>query len=237
MEGDRCGGSGRTEVAIDNQGGGAFDQKRLAILKAARHQFMTEGYASAGMAPVAREAGVSTATLYALFPGKAELFRNVILDAAEEFDRTIRRVDDTAVEPRQRLLGVMKSYAAFMSDPFVRSVFRLVAAERRRFADTAAHFFERGKAEFGHRLMQVISEMSARGELEVRKPSWAAGQLMGMVEHPLFLVPMVTGDEVQPNRDIDQIAEEAVLTFLARYGRDPLGPGHEPSVARDRQTA
>ena len=32
---------------------------------------MTEGYAGARMEPIAREAGVSTATLYGYFPGKA----------------------------------------------------------------------------------------------------------------------------------------------------------------------
>jgi hypothetical protein len=41
---------------------------------------------------------------------------------------------------------------------------------------------------------------------------------MGMVEHPVFFMPLVTGDEVQSERTPEQIASEAVETFLARYG-------------------
>ena len=41
---------------------------------------------------------------------------------------------------------------------------------------------------------------------------------MGMIEHPVFFVPMVTGDEVQSRRDPGDIAAQAVDTFLARYG-------------------
>jgi len=42
--------------------------------------------------------------------------------------------------------------------------------------------------------------------------------LMGMIEHPVFFVPMVTGDEVRTTRTVACIVEETVETFLARYG-------------------
>ena len=41
---------------------------------------------------------------------------------------------------------------------------------------------------------------------------------MGMIEHPLFFVPLVTGDEVRVRRTNAEVADEAVETFLARYG-------------------
>jgi hypothetical protein len=41
---------------------------------------------------------------------------------------------------------------------------------------------------------------------------------MGMIEHPVFFVPLVTGDEVHVARPAERIAEDAVDTFLARYG-------------------
>lgn len=66
--------------------------------------------------------------------------------------------------------------------------------------------------------MGVIQTMIDRGEIACEKPSWAAGQLMGMVEHPVFFVPLVTGEEVRTRRTVDQIAADAVETFLARYG-------------------
>ena len=66
--------------------------------------------------------------------------------------------------------------------------------------------------------MAALRELEADGELRIDKPSWAAGQLMGMIEHPVFFMPLITGDEVQTTRTTDQIVTDAVETFLARYG-------------------
>lgn len=193
------------------------DPKREAILRHARKAFVTEGYAGAKVEPIAREAGVSTATLYALFEGKAELFAAVIEDAALDFDRQMRRVRMVDGPALERLTCFAVAYASFMADPFIRSVFRLVMAERPRFRDVAMQFFDRGKSDFGGVLMDALRELSERGELKIDRLSWAAGQLMGMIEHPVFFMPLVTGDEVMPVRAVEQIAADAVKTFLARY--------------------
>lgn len=196
-----------------------FDPKRQAILKAARGTFVSEGYAATKIEPIAREAGVSTATLYALFDGKAGLFAAVIEDAADDFASQmdgIRTVDGTA---REQLVSFAEAYAGFMSDPFVRSVFRLVMAERPRFESVARQFFDRGQAAFGATLIGILKAQSAAGALRgVDRPSRAAGLLMGMVEHPVFFVPLVTGDEIRVRRTNAEIVEDAVDTFLARYG-------------------
>lgn len=194
------------------------DAKRETILRHARRAFTTEGYAGARIEPIARDAGVSTATLYALFDGKAELFAAVIEDAAVDFDRLMRHVRAADGPARERLTHFAVTYAAFMADPFIRSVFRLVMAERPRFRDVAMTFFDRGKADFGKVLIDALRELVDRGELRIGHTSWAAGQLMGMIEHPVFFMPLVTGDEVMPVRAVEQIATDALETFLARYG-------------------
>jgi len=194
------------------------DPKREIILRHARRAFTTEGYTGARIEPIARDAGVSTATIYALFDGKEELFAAVIEDAAVEFTRLMGDVRTTSGPARERLMCFATTYAAFMADPFIRAVFRLVMAERRRFQEVALKFFDRGKADFGKVLIDALNEMVATGELRVQRASWAAGQLMGMIEHPVFFMPLVTGDEVMPVRAVNQIASDAVETFLARYG-------------------
>jgi hypothetical protein len=117
-----------------------------------------------------------------------------------------------------QLRAFARAYARFMAEPFVRSVFRLVAAERRRFEQVARYFFERGRTDFGGTLISILKRLQDEGHVHVEKPSWAAGQLLGMIEHPTFLVPMVTGDETRAARSLDEIADDAVDTFLARYG-------------------
>ncbi len=198
--------------------GADADPRRQAILRQARRHFTAEGFASTKMEAVARESGVSTATLYAQFAGKSELFAAVIEDAADDFTAQMLRVFAEDRPARDQLTDFAVGYARFMADPFVRSVFRLVMAERPRFRDVSMRFFEKGKSEFGAYVIGVIRQMRDRGELRVEHPSWAAGQLFGMIEHPVFFMPLVTGDEVMPVRAADQIAADAVETFLARYG-------------------
>jgi AcrR family transcriptional regulator len=196
-----------------------LDPKRQAILRHARKAFVSEGYAATKIEPIAREAGVSTATLYALFDGKAELFSAVIDDAAEDFARQMAGVQTIDGDARQQLVQFAHAYAAFMGEPFVRSVFRLVMAERPRFQAVARGFFDKGRAAFGATLIAILVAQSKAGALRpIDRPSWAAGHLMGMVEHPVFFVPLVTGDEIKVRRTNEEIVEDAVDTFLARYG-------------------
>lgn len=197
----------------------ASDPRRGAIIEHARRHFIHDGYAGAKIEPIAREAGVSTATLYALFAGKAELFNAVIADATTDFAIALGRINHVGGAPREQLIQFATTYADFMGDPFVRSVFRLVVAERPRFESVAQHFFERGRRDIGAILMGMLTRLVENGALKpIPKTSWAAGQLMGMIEHPIFFVPMVTGDDVQATRSRAQIVEDAVETFLARYG-------------------
>ena len=199
--------------------GAGSESKRRLIVRHAREQFVSVGYAATRMEPIAREAGVSTATLYTLFSGKAELFTAVIDDAAEEFARQMAGVRSIEGDARSTLTSFAEAYAAFMGDPFVRSIFRLVMAERPRFQAVALRFFEKGREEFGATLIGIIVRLSNSGELRpVERPSWAAGHLMGMIEHPIFFVPLVTGDEVRVRRTNAEVVAEAVETFLARYG-------------------
>lgn len=194
------------------------DEKRREILSAARTLFVTEGYADTGMEVVARRAAVSTATLYAYFPSKAELFRTTVQDLISEIADNIARNPDPTARARVRLLAFAKAYARFCLNPMTRALLRMVASERRRFSDSAEVVQTRSRNEIGAALIAMITQLAARGELMVEHPSWAASQLLGMIEHPTLLYGVINGDGAQPQRDTDTIAEEAVTTFLARYG-------------------
>lgn len=196
----------------------APEDKRRLILDAARERFLKDGFTKAAMEKVARAAQISTATLYAHFPSKTELFHHVILDTAEDFAGTMRSVRLDNGRPCERIQSFTRGYARFLADPFVRAVLRLTAAERDRIPDAARDVYERGKREVGGPLISALEAMSQVGELKVASAHQAAGQLMGMIEHPLFMSAMMLGDQHQIERDVDHIADEAVRTFMARYG-------------------
>ena len=63
--------------------------KAESILAAAKRAFLAAGFAAVSMDAIAREAGVSKATVYAHFAGKEELFGAVI---GRECERYFARV-------------------------------------------------------------------------------------------------------------------------------------------------
>ena len=208
------------------------DPRRDAIVSHARRQFMIAGYAGTRIEPVARDANVSTATLYNYFAGKAELFEAVIEEAAVDFIKQMKFVQSASGSARERLTIFAKAYGDFMADPFVRSVFRLVMAERPRFQKMAERFFDVGRKSFGADLIEALNTLNRSGELKIDNPTWAAGQLMGMMEHPVFFVPVVSGDTVKVRRTVEDIAADAVETFMARYGvPGASGPEARPAPA------
>ena len=69
---------GRPQVRCDD------DTKNL-IIEAANAQFHDSGYAAASISAIAQNAGVSTKTLYRLFPTKADLFASMVSDRISRF--------------------------------------------------------------------------------------------------------------------------------------------------------
>lgn len=194
------------------------DRKRRLILEAAGDVFTREGFAHAGMEQVARQASVSTATLYAHFPSKADLFRVVVEETITGIASKVRASADSTGGARERLRAFGLAYAEFYCDPTSRALFRMVVAERRRFPDLANHVRDRGRVELGGTLLAILNELAEAGEIRTDKPSWAAGQLQGMIEHATLILGLVAGDDITPIRPLETIVGEAVETFVARYG-------------------
>ena len=137
------------------------DPRRDALVRQARLHFVEEGYAGTKMEPIAREAGVSTATLYAMFENKAALFAAVIDEASADFAERMAKVKTCSGPAQPRLSSFLTAYADFISDPFVRAIFRLVMTERRRFESLATTFYEQAKHDFGTVLVSALAEMAA----------------------------------------------------------------------------
>jgi AcrR family transcriptional regulator len=193
------------------------ERKRRDILKAGQSVFLREGYSGAGMEVVAREAAVSTATLYAHFPSKGDLFVAVVESAVASLASDIEDTLDTTGDARARLMAFSLAYARFYTDPLSRAVFRLVTGERRRFSELADHFRSRSRHALGGNAITLIGQLVEEGQLKVEKPAWAAGQLLGMLEHVTLIFGLVAGDEAVPRRPLEDICADAVETFLARY--------------------
>lgn len=116
------------------------DPRVHTIIHEARLRFVSDGYAAARIEPIARSAGVSTATLYTFFPSKVALFEAVIETAAKDFYDRVGPLLNTEAPDRSILTDYLIRYTEFLSDSFVRKMFRLIVAERPRFNTQAVDF-------------------------------------------------------------------------------------------------
>lgn len=193
------------------------DPRRATIVRQAWQHFVTHGFTATRMEPVARESGVSTATLYGFFESKTALFEAVLNAATDEISEQLETLPTGSGPVQDQLNALLTFYAEFLSNEDVQAVFRLVLAERHRFVDVSSRFFERGRNRFGGSLIALLKKLDSAGDLKVKNSPVAAGQLMGMIEHSIFFLPLIEGEGSETDRSPQQIAEDAVETFLARY--------------------
>ena len=167
------------------------DERRQAVLEAARHEFSQHGVHGASTDAIARRAGISQPYLFRLFGTKKQLFLavnddcfartlEVFRDAArgksgEDALRAIGEAYSGLIQAdRTMLQGQLQAYAASVDDPDVREstsrgFSRLVDyAETVSGADrqTIARFFARGM------LMNVLAAM--QWSLDDPRDTWAS---------------------------------------------------------------
>jgi TetR/AcrR family transcriptional repressor of mexJK operon len=105
-----------------------------------------------------------------------------------------------------------------MSDWAVR-VFQLVVAEARRTPELAQVFYEAGPAVGLTRLTATLEEARARGEIEAEDCEMAAQQFMALCRGGLHFRYSLNLIGRPSEAEIHHTIDEAVRTFMARYGR------------------
>lgn len=188
--------------------------KRAAVLVAAEDSFRKEGFMRTSMETVARKAEVSTATLYRYFPSKESLFDAVASATMDQLELDV----EGHLETEDSLRHLARAYAQLLSEPRVRSIFRMVVAECGRDAALAERFYAAVKSRLSDLFVQAITIARDRGELDVvPEADHVAGQLQGMIEHSTLMRGLVIGDDVETKSEADHIADDALKTWLARW--------------------
>jgi AcrR family transcriptional regulator len=189
------------------------------VLNAAQEEFFEQGYSHAKVESIAKRGRVATATIYAYFPAKADLFHAVVtrtLSGGDPVGDALarHRTDDA----RGRLMAFAMAYAAVMSTAFARGLFRGIVAEQPQFPALAQESAEQAYRLTSGHLVTLIEELRAGGDLAIAEPPLAAAQLQGMLDHPTLIVGLLYGDEAAPTIALPHLCEESVEMFLARYG-------------------
>jgi len=113
---------------------------RVAILRAARALVLKHGHERLSLREVARRAGFSPASLYEYFDGKADLLREVAVEANAGLRRALEEGAGRGRDARGRLVEVGLAYVGFArehAEDFLL-LFSRLPSKRRSSADAVA---------------------------------------------------------------------------------------------------
>lgn len=194
------------------------DQRRDAYVAAAREAFFANGYGGTAMSAISAAVGGSKTTLWALFPGKQDLFAAVCDDLVERYGRAI----DWPLDPDAPIASSLRRFggallATLHSEPVI-DLHRLVIGEAGRFPELARLFYERAPARGKARLAKLIDDAMTKGELRPGDAALAARQFVGLCQagsHQMHLLGLIPA----PGPDALERELEAVLdSFMRAWG-------------------
>jgi AcrR family transcriptional regulator len=194
----------------------AANPKVQQIVEAARRLFMAEGYGATSMDAIARDAGVSKATLYSHFTNKAELFAAIIGGECQRFSHLLWSHEAEAGDVRSVLLQVARAKVQFTSSPGPRAIYRIVVGESGRFPELGRVFYENGPRRVLERFADYLQDATERGVLNVPHPRVAAEQFFGLLHGADHLRRLLGLDDPKAP-DLDRIVDSAVDIFLKAY--------------------
>lgn len=194
--------------------GRKFDQ----VLEGARAVFMADGFEGASVDDIAKQAGVSKATLYSYFPDKRLLFMEVANQECARQSQSAIDTIDMSGKPHDVLAQAGRHFLQFITSKFGQQVFRICVAESDRFPQIGRAFYQSGPARMRTEMTAYFAESIARGELQIDDLELAAdqfGELCKADIWPRLIFGVI--DRVDAS-DIDRVVDGAVEIFLARYG-------------------
>lgn len=165
---------GRPQVRCD-------EDTRGVLIEAANKQFHENGYAAVSIAAIAQEAGVSTKTLYRLFPTKADLFSEMVSNRTERFLMALDPGTLATAELRQGLERMLMAYGMLTLSQDTITITRLVIGESDRFPELASSFYDKAIMRTNASMENWLRRQVEHGLIKLEDPHAACGMLRGMM--------------------------------------------------------
>lgn len=152
-------------------------ENRERVLRAATSSFLARGYASS-VDHIARRAGVAKQTVYAHFPSKDALFKQVAHDLVR---RVLVELEGEPQELRAGLVRFAVAYRERVLSAQGIATFRTVLPEIQRFPALARSMYAASAGEMVRQLADYLGRAMRAGELRRDDPQFAAELLLGML--------------------------------------------------------
>ncbi len=196
-----------------------------SILAAAKRTFLSHGYGAVSMDLIAREAGVSKATVYAHFAGKEELFGAVIERECERYfaSFTAGELDPSDVRTSLAVLGRRFLDLVLSSDAI--ALHRIIVAEVTRFPALGEVFWRAGPERERVQIEGFLRSAVASGTLSPHDPRLGAEQFISLVRGDIQLRQLLRLEAAAGESEIRDAVAAAVDTFVRAFGRRNIACG------------
>ena len=195
------------------------NSKAESILAAAKRTFLAAGFGAVSMDTIAREAGVSKATVYAHFAGKEELFGAVI---GRECERYFARFSAGELDPRDvraSLTVLGRRFLELLLSPDSIALYRIILGEVTRFPSLGEVFWRAGPERQRAQIEAFLRSASASGTLVLSNTRLAAEQFVSLVRGDIQLRHALRLAAEADQRGISTAVEGAVATFMRAFER------------------
>ncbi len=189
--------------------------KAELVVLAARRLFMENGYGATSMEAVARAAGVSKATLYAHFAGKAELFSAIIGTECRRIAHTGDASELDHLPVGEALFRIGRPLLELVVSPQALAAYRVVVAEAARFPELGRAFYEAGPATTLRMLAGYLERATARGDLAVADPQTGAVLLASMIRSHFQLFLLLGVRDSVNECELDRHVRAVIELFLS----------------------
>ena len=184
------------------------------ILDAARDVFLERGYSVTTMDVVAQAAGVSKATVYALFTSKDQLFAAVIEREGEQQTAAIDATGGVAVADVLRRFA--SDAAALLLSPSNTAMSRTVSSEALRYPEVGRLFYANGPDRLIGRLARYLAQAMKQGQLRKADSRLAAAQFLAVIVGDLQL-RLAMGLPTPSRAEQRNVVKAGVDMFIRAY--------------------
>lgn len=161
--------------------------KALQALAAAKVIFLESGFDAATMDAIAREAGISKATLYAYFAGKEELFEALIRNECRAVNARLYVPDLENESVAAELEKVATNFRRLFTQKQGLDLYRIIVPVAPRFPRLAQVFYEEGPGTSLGQCTRYFEALNQSGRLRTPDPEIAARQFLALVTEDLKL--------------------------------------------------
>jgi TetR/AcrR family transcriptional repressor of mexJK operon len=189
------------------------DPKEEKILAAAAEAFLEFGYAGTSMDVVAQRARASKTTLYSRFPSKEALFSATISAFCVHGALGFAWDELLSLPPETALREIGRRFLDLILSPEAVRMEQIITGEAPRFPEVARLFHDAGPQKVRDAVARYFAEATARGQLAVEDPDFAARHFLMSLKTPNC--EQMLGFEPLAIDERDQFVTRSVRLFLS----------------------